>query len=510
MLRPSTFSVASVFVVVALLNGAAHSAPLANLVLVCPDENVIGQDFESCRGYTYEIPTTQRIVFSPATYWSRASDLTASDLVTVCTVLVEPGAYSHCRDAAGVRRTAYVAKGFVLGGPVLYFTNVSLRDGGIERITSDGAVREILHDVGDGLRGIAVDEGSNSLFWTDVDTDRIESTDLYGSSGEPFGVITAGVEFPFGIDVSRSARRLFWADQSLEHVESSNLDGTERQVLFSAFTGSVAVDDVNGKVYSENRSKIPEEAGRLTSIVRSNFDGTGFETVINNVPTVFNLAIDPLHEVIYWTSSAGLTNGNGGVYRVDFDGTGFAEIFVMGSNLDTGGIALDFANGKVYWGQSASTDLEDIYRMNLDGSDPEVVATGFDGVTDISLVSLVSEQSIPVTIDIKPRDEHHVIDSRARDGVLVAVLSDTGNETAFDALQIDPATVQIGPKGGKPNRYRARDVNGDGVADLLMRFWIPDTGIKCGNTVATLTGETFDGRNVSGSDSIRTVGCDGN
>jgi hypothetical protein len=163
----------------------------------------------------------------------------------------------------------------------------------------------------------------------------------------------------------------------------------------------------------------------------------------------------------------------------------------------------------VYWGQQYSEDLDAIYRMNLDGSDPEVVATGFDGVTDISLVSLASEQSTPVTIDIKPRDERHVVNPRLPHRVLVAVLSDTDSESPFDALQIDTTTVQFGPAAATTSRHRARDVNGDGVADLLVQFWIPDTGIRCGDTVATLIGETFDGQKVSGTDSIKTMGCEG-
>ena len=189
---------------------------------------------------------------------------------------------------------------------------------------------------------------------------------------------------------------------------------------------------------------------------------------------------------------------------MNFDGTDFAELFVMGSNLDTSGIAVDLSSGKVYWGQQVTQESGAIYRMNLDGSDPEVFEPGFNGVGDMSFVSL---HSIPVRIDIKPRDEHNVINTRSSGGVLVAVLSDAANETSFDALQIDPATVQFGPGGASTNRYRAADVNSDGVVDLVMQFSIPDTGIQCSDGVATLTGVTFDGRKVTGTDSIKTAGC---
>ena len=99
-----------------LVGGAAHSAPLANLVLSCPDESAIDQPFDACHGYIYEIPTNERIVVSSSYVWRKAADLAPSDLLMVCTIPVEPGAYSSCRDSAGIRRTAFVPKDSVITG----------------------------------------------------------------------------------------------------------------------------------------------------------------------------------------------------------------------------------------------------------------------------------------------------------------------------------------------------------------------------------------------------------
>ncbi len=51
------------------------------------------------------------------------------------------------------------------------------------------------------------------------------------------------------------------------------------------------------------------------------------------------------------------------------------------------------------------------------------------------------------------------------------------------------------------------DVDGDGDTDLILHFRTQDTGIQCGNTSASLTGQTFSGQAIQGSDSIVTVGC---
>ncbi len=99
-----------------LLGGAiAHGTPVASLVLACPDNAAIDQAFDSCRGYVYQIPTNQLIVVSGPSYvWHRASDLAGSDTLSVCTLPVEPGQYSSCRDATGARRTAFVRKDTVI------------------------------------------------------------------------------------------------------------------------------------------------------------------------------------------------------------------------------------------------------------------------------------------------------------------------------------------------------------------------------------------------------------
>ena len=113
-----------------------------------------------------------------------------------------------------------------------------------------------------------------------------------------------------------------------------------------------------------------------------------------------------------------------------------------------------------------------------------------------------------VTIDIKPGSKRNIINPRSRGGVWVAVLSDTNSTSPFDpSSQTDIPTVEFGPDGAKAIRHKVKDVNNDGLGDLLLRFKIPATGIACGDTEATLIGETFDGLSFDGTDLIKTVGC---
>jgi hypothetical protein len=110
-----------------------------------------------------------------------------------------------------------------------------------------------------------------------------------------------------------------------------------------------------------------------------------------------------------------------------------------------------------------------------------------------------------VQIDIKPGSSPNSINPKSNGVIPVALLT---TET-FDVTTVDPLSVHFGPKGAKEahNKGHIEDVNHDGEPDLVLHFKTQATGIKCGDTSASLTGETFDGNPIQGSDAIKTVGC---
>ncbi len=112
---------------------------------------------------------------------------------------------------------------------------------------------------------------------------------------------------------------------------------------------------------------------------------------------------------------------------------------------------------------------------------------------------------LDVAIDIKPGSDPNSINLKSKGVIPVAVLT----TPEFDAADVDPTTVGFGPDtaGIAHSAAHLEDVDGDGDIDLLMHFRTQETGIQCGDTYATLTGETFDGSPIEGSDSIKTVGC---
>ena len=84
----------------------------------------------------------------------------------------------------------------------------------------------------------------------------------------------------------------------------------------------------------------------------------------------------------------------------------------------------------------------------------------------------------------------------------------TGIVIEADAT-VDPATVLFGPTGTEaaPVHSALEDVDDDGDVDMILHFDSRASKIACGDIAGTLTGETFAGQAVRGSDTVRTVGC---
>ena len=112
---------------------------------------------------------------------------------------------------------------------------------------------------------------------------------------------------------------------------------------------------------------------------------------------------------------------------------------------------------------------------------------------------------IDIDIDIKPGRFPNSINPRNRGVIPVAILSTPD----FDATTVDPLSVEFGPNAAVEanSRGHIEDVDGDALLDLVVHFPTQETGIQCGDTEALLTGQTFDGTGIQGSDSVRTVGC---
>lgn len=112
---------------------------------------------------------------------------------------------------------------------------------------------------------------------------------------------------------------------------------------------------------------------------------------------------------------------------------------------------------------------------------------------------------VVVPIDIKPGTIPNTINPKSKGVIPVAILT----TPTFSAVSVDPLSVKFGPNGATESHGRGHieDADGDGDMDMVLHFKTEETGIQCGDVEASLTGETFGGQAIIGTDAIQTVGC---
>lgn len=169
-----------------------------------------------------------------------------------------------------------------------------------------------------------------------------------------------------------------------------------------------------------------------------------------------------------------------------------------GSNLNQLGdvAALDpvwTPNGRILYSDELGTDAA---LSTITELDP---VTGAKRVVN-------DRQGYFASIDIRPGSAINRIHPGGRGAVRVAILS----RNDFDAfVAVDQTTLTFGHSGNEASLWRCgkrgRDVNGDGLRDLVCRFKIAATGFQSGDTVGVLRFKTPDGLPYEGRDSVVIV-----
>ena len=127
---------------------------------------------------------------------------------------------------------------------------------------------------------------------------------------------------------------------------------------------------------------------------------------------------------------------------------------------------------------------------------------GFGRVNLADTLSLATAV-LPISIDIDPDSDRNRIRPSSRQEVEVAILGDSG----FDVTSVNCESLGFGPAKASALECEIEDENDDGIDDLVAEFIINETGIACGDTYATLVGQTLEGTDLIGVDTVTTVGC---
>jgi len=124
-------------------------------------------------------------------------------------------------------------------------------------------------------------------------------------------------------------------------------------------------------------------------------------------------------------------------------------------------------------------------------------------ITEITVDGHLPPVPMPVGIDIRPWNQRNKIELGEDDRVKVAVLS----STTFDApASIDRTSLTFGKTGDERSLAfcdpSPRDVNADGLLDLICGFKIIKMGFQLGDTTGVLKGKTLSGTAIRGEDAV--------
>jgi hypothetical protein len=159
-------------------------------------------------------------------------------------------------------------------------------------------------------------------------------------------------------------------------------------------------------------------------------------------------------------------------------------------------IGADFAGESLF---SGILDEVTLYNRALAAQEVEAIfAAGAAGKCTVT--------TLIVSIDIKPGSFPNSINLGSRGRVPVAILS----TAAFDARTVDPLSVTLAGasvhvKGKGAATASLEDVDGDGLVDLVVHVDTEALQLTDVDNEAVLTGSTFDGTPIKGTDTIRVV-----
>ena len=177
---------------------------------------------------------------------------------------------------------------------------------------------------------------------------------------------------------------------------------------------------------------------------------------------------------------------------VTFQGTDFA---INGAPIGPGSVSGVDLDGKVLSGKYANGDSFEVFMYVLWELSVILEEPGGPSVID-------------VVVDIKPDSADNTINLGSMGVIPVGILSTAD----FDATQVDPWTVELAGAGvavrGKGSKLlsSAKDLNGDGLLDLEVK--VETENLDPGtfqDGAANLTGQTYDGLEIQGQDSITIV-----
>ncbi len=263
------------------------------------------------------------------------------------------------------------------------------QEGKIRRADRDGTAVDLVSSLGLVL-DLEIDGTNQKLYWTEIGnlteepTGKIGWADLDGTDKGYILQRTDTLILSIALDVPGG--KMYWTEIGLTSVGApaggkirrANFDGSGEEDLvtnvplapteggFAFVFGRLQIAD--GKMYYVTGNG---------TIASADVDGTGAQDILTTDGVIFEIALDAAGQAIYWTENPARVYGDTGTWiskirRAGVDGTGDEDVLTASGHLLVG-VSLDVADRKIVWTQLSGRGGEPeatakIRRANLDGS----------------------------------------------------------------------------------------------------------------------------------------------
>ena len=319
-------------------------------------------------------------------------------------------------------------------------------------------------------------------------------------------------------------------------IAFSSFDGTNSNIWTVAADGSRLVQLTSGSlnnhfpVWSPDGQKIAfiSDRGGSSDIWIMNADGTGQSRLTTLVGEENHPSFSPDGSAIVFSETH---QNNASLMVINVDGTGLRSLtnnlfrdwnpswgvngIVFSSNRDTASehwkvwIVNSYGTGLRKFGDIIALDpvwTKDgniLFSDELSGIGATSAISMFNPTTGIKSI-VVNQAGYAVGISIRNFHEPHMININSRGKLRVAILS----SQTFNAVdQVDTTTVTFGHSGLENSLFKCykkgRDSNGDGIPDLICRFYISRAGFLATDTRAILRFTDINGTLYQGSVSVK-------
>jgi PKD repeat protein len=280
-----------------------------------------------------------------------------------------PGTYTVKLKAVGKGGTGNYAVDIVIIDPniiidtdkELYFIEYGSKLVRKISLVPGSTVETVINMTGKEAHGMAYDSVNQKIYYCDFQSSNSGKIWRMDADGSNLTELLSGLASPYGIAINLAEGKMYIADGP--NVSRANLDGTGYEKTFiNVPGGAMRAIGFNKKTNIIYFYEVNDE-----NLYAAKSDGSGVGMVIEGAYG-YGMYVDEVNGKIYYDD-----RNKTGIMQANLDGSGIVKIVNVSGNRGGSGITVDYKDSKVYW---AETNNGFIKRANLDGTGAETFMSG--------------------------------------------------------------------------------------------------------------------------------------